>query len=374
MLFHRWLGLVSGLVVFIVSITGCIYAFEAELRNYFEQDYRKVAPQKSEMIPPSRVINLVKNLDHYEYLHSIAYSGDEDALELIYYHPEPLIYEARYINPYSGVILKRKDLTRDFLYLVLQGHYYLWLPPNVGKPIVAVSTLIFFLMLVLGIYLWWPKHKKALRQRTWFRWTKSTGWKRKNFDLHNIIGFYVSFIAAIIAITGLVWGFAWFAQSYYSVLGGEKSLVYQTPASHEVVEHDYHDNLDILWNELSMKYPKGSFLDLHIPETDSSSIFVLANPESKTHWKSDYLYFDQNTREQLPVSHLWGEYKDADLPDKIMRLNYDIHVGAALGIGGKILAFFASLLCASLPISGILLWYGRKKKSSKKRELKPQLG
>ena len=33
----------------------------------------------------------------------------------------------------------------------------------------------------------------------------------------------------------------------------------------------------------------------------------------------------------------------------------------ALGIAGKVLAFFASLIAASLPVSGFLIWWGRKK-------------
>jgi uncharacterized iron-regulated membrane protein len=48
-------------------------------------------------------------------------------------------------------------------------------------------------------------------------------------------------------------------------------------------------------------------------------------------------------------------------------MNYDIHVGSILGFPGKVLAFLASLIGASLPITGFLVWYGRKfKKKSKK--------
>ena len=53
------------------------------------------------------------------------------------------------------------------------------------------------------------------------------------------------------------------------------------------------------------------------------------------------------------------QYKDAKVADKIMRMNYDIHIGAIGGIVGKIIAFLVSLLAASLPVTGILLWYGR---------------
>jgi uncharacterized iron-regulated membrane protein len=46
-------------------------------------------------------------------------------------------------------------------------------------------------------------------------------------------------------------------------------------------------------------------------------------------------------------------------------MNYDIHVGAIGGIPGKILAFIISLICASLPITGLLVWLNKGKKKSK---------
>jgi uncharacterized iron-regulated membrane protein len=47
---------------------------------------------------------------------------------------------------------------------------------------------------------------------------------------------------------------------------------------------------------------------------------------------------------------------------KIVRMNYDMHVGAVLGLPGKLLAFFASLVAASLPVTGFLVWWGMKKR------------
>jgi uncharacterized iron-regulated membrane protein len=43
-------------------------------------------------------------------------------------------------------------------------------------------------------------------------------------------------------------------------------------------------------------------------------------------------------------------------------MNYDIHVGAILGFPGKVLAFLASLIAASLPVTGFMIWWGRRKK------------
>jgi uncharacterized iron-regulated membrane protein len=46
-------------------------------------------------------------------------------------------------------------------------------------------------------------------------------------------------------------------------------------------------------------------------------------------------------------------------------MNYDIHIGAVLGYPGRIVAFLAALIAASLPITGLLIWLGRRKKIAK---------
>jgi uncharacterized iron-regulated membrane protein len=52
---------------------------------------------------------------------------------------------------------------------------------------------------------------------------------------------------------------------------------------------------------------------------------------------------------------------------KMNEMNYDIHVGQILGLPGKIIAFLVSLICASLPITGFIVWLGKRKKSKSKK-------
>nr|WP_317042014.1 PepSY domain-containing protein [Algoriphagus alkaliphilus] len=43
--------------------------------------------------------------------------------------------------------------------MVLDGHFYLWLPAEIGQPVVASFTLVFLVMVISGWILWWPKNK-----------------------------------------------------------------------------------------------------------------------------------------------------------------------------------------------------------------------
>lgn len=361
---HLWLGLSSGIIVFIVAVTGCLYAFQEEIQNITEE-YRFVEKQNQPFLPPSQLEQIARKEYPDKVLHAIKYNSPEKSAEAIFFHYEPFYYYIVYLNSYSGEVLEKTNMEEGFFRFILDGHYYLWLPHEIGQIVVATATLIFLALLISGLILWYPRNKNATKQRFKFNWKKGTKWKRKNYDLHNITGFYVCLIALIFAITGLVWGFQWFAYSYYTALGGEKSLVYEDPISTKS-KLTLEKPLDKIWALMQKEYPNAKSIEVHPPENDSTSIAANANPEEGTFWKMDYRYFDQYTLEEKGVNHIFGKYENAAISDKLMRMNYDLHTGAVFGLAGKIFAFLISLLIASLPVSGFYIWWGRNKNKNKK--------
>jgi uncharacterized iron-regulated membrane protein len=361
---HLWLGLSSGIIVFIIAITGCLYAFQEEIQNITEE-YRFVEKQDKPFLSPSQLEEIAKKELPNKALHAIKYNGSKKSVEAIFFHYEPTYYHIVYLNPYSGKVLETANMEDGFFRFILDGHFYLWLPPEIGQPVVASFTLVFLTLLLSGLYLWYPRNKNATKQRFKFKWKKGTKWKRKNYDLHNITGFYILLIALIFAITGLVWGFQWFAYSYYTGLGGEKSLVYVDPISKKT-KLATENPVDKVWELMKKEYPTAKSIEVHPPENDSTAIAANANPEEGTFWKMDYRYYDQYTLEEKEVDHIYGKYGNANNADKLMRMNYDLHTGAVFGLAGKIFAFLFSLLIATLPISGFYIWWGRNKKKKNK--------
>ncbi len=360
---HLWLGLTSGLVVFIVAITGCLYAFRDEIQN-LTQPYRFVKQQQREMLPPSVLRHIATDTLPGKHIHAVLYQNGRTAKAIFYSGPEDYYYIV-YINPYTGKVLKVQDENKGFFPFVLDGHYYLWLPHGIGHIVVAGATLVFMVMLVTGIVLWWPRNKAGRKQRFSIKW--NARWRRKNYDLHNVLGFYISWLAIIFAVTGSVWGFQWFGKAYYAVItGGGEMVEYKEPESKYAPRPGKGiPAIDRVWLQLNNEVPAKGSIEVHVPEDSTSCIAVNINPAPATYWKTDYRYFDQYTLKELPVDHIWGRYKDATGGQLLIRMNYDIHVGAVLGLPGKILAFCISLLVASLPVTGTLIWWGRRNKSRK---------
>ena len=256
--------------MFIVAVTGCIYAFQVEIQNAV-QDYRFVDVQQKEVLRPSVLKAIAEKELPQKSIHAVLYSGPDKAAQVIFFSLEPEYYYLVYMDPYSGEVLKVKDMETDFFEFILEGHFYLWLPPAIGQTVVASFTLVFVVMLISGLVLWWPKNKKAKKQRFKVKW--SARWRRKNYDLHNVLGFYVLGIALILGLTGLVWGFEWFASSVHAIAGGEKSLMYVEPSSDTTkVDGQSKAAIDNVWDLMRREYPSSPVIEVHIPETSASPI------------------------------------------------------------------------------------------------------
>ena len=360
---HLWLGLISGVFVLFLGITGCILAFEREIEDAI-QTYRFTESQNKPLIAPTKLKAIADKALPNKKAHSVNYQPGRTA-QVVYYHDAPAYYYIVFVNQYTGEVLKVKNMDDDFFRIIIMGHYYLWLPPEIGQPILTTATMMFVFLLISGLVLWWPKSKAARKQR--FTVKLKSKWRRLNYDLHNVLGFYMMFIAIFIGLSGMVMGFQWFAKSVYWASSGGKSM--------NIFEETYSDATsvaklslnasaaDLLWARFLKEDPKFSgSLDVHIPENEKGTVEIAKNPDPTTYWKADYRYFDQHTLKEIEVKHVFGKFANTSMADKIIRMNYDVHIGAIAGIPGKIIAFFASLIAASMPVTGVIIWLGRKKK------------
>ena len=99
---HKWLGLISGLIVFIVSITGCIYCFHDEIKD-LTRDYRKVKIEDASYILPSKLQANTKKLFPDATADMVIFYG-KDRPAIVYASIKEKPFNL-YFNPYSGEFL-----------------------------------------------------------------------------------------------------------------------------------------------------------------------------------------------------------------------------------------------------------------------------
>ena len=367
---HLWLGLASGIIVVWLGITGCILAFEREI-SHATQAYRFINKTGKSYLPPTVLKDAADKYLNGKETVSIEYLGTRDAA-LAYYYDEEIYYQI-FVNPYTGEVQKVKDMSRDFFRVITMGHYELWLGQT-GRMIISIATLIFLIMMITGIILWWPKNKAAVNQRFRFKWKPTTKWRRKNYDVHNVLGFYMTWVAIFLAITGLVMGFEWFSKSVYFVTSGGKTMpehVHPLSDSTLAGSVDQQKMVNTVWLDLMKQKKSDNKVGIVFPHDHADALEGYVNHNLDSYFNADFYHYDQYTGKELPTHGVYaGKFATAPLSDKISRMNYDIHVGAVLGLPGKLLAFFASLIATSMPITGFLIWRGRKKNQKKRNPVK----
>ncbi len=384
---HLWLGLASGIIVFIVSITGAIYIFNEDITEYTRQELIFHGEQDitNKRALPVHELKDIVNAYMKEEINSEDVTVPIDpnrSYQFGFFKTNPegwnyfdtyLIFKTVYVNQYTGEVIGVHNIRNNIFFFTMILHRSLLLNGSIGSTIVGVATIIFVVMLISGIVLWWPKNKKARKQRFWFRWKNIKNWKRKNYDVHNILGFYASFFALIIAIAGLFLSFRVLGTYTYTLFNGGDSTYpsfehYKTTAPESM---ETPETIEQIIGKVRELYPKAhSFgLDLEDHEEadhhhDNLSVYVKGGPF--TYHDTHLLIFDDHSGELL----FNRPYKDQSFAEKAVGIDYDLHVGSYFGMTGKIIGFFMSLICASLPISGFLIWMGRKKK---KKQTPPKL-
>lgn len=363
---HLWLGLASGAIVLLLAITGCIFVFSSEITNELRKNEKYVTaqqePQKLDVLWEKAQSHLG---DDTQLSWAYAYNDPEKSWVFYAYklNPEAITYfgnmeyyKAVYVNPYSGDVLGVYDEEYDFFNIVKFLHWSLLLKTEIGQPIVGWATFIFVIMLISGIILWWPINKNAASQRFTFKWKKNTSWKRKNYDLHNILGFYIASIALIMAITGMVWAFTWVKSAVYFAGSGNTEMPVLAQQTSRKLEDKKDGVLHIAFKNAQKLYPESNGFRFTPATGEQAVINAYVQEYDGVYYKNHALQFDQYSGEVLAQR----DYSEKDFGEKLIDANYDIHVGAILGIPGKVIVFLASSVCGSLPLTGFMVWWRRK--------------
>jgi uncharacterized iron-regulated membrane protein len=360
---HLWLGITSGLVVLIVAVTGSLLVFEDELEHLFQHSFFYVDVPANTLRQPLDNLTAAVQQQHPGYKTSSIIVAPENNRSIIYIFQkgkgkENQLYIS--VNPYTGKIIETLPANKRFFTIVLQLHRYLCMG-DTGKVITGISCSIFIILIITGLILWWPK-RNARKQRLRVKWNAS--FKRLNWDLHAVFGFYVHIIILVIALTGLIWSYKWANNLlFYAFNGNTKNQKMIAPESIPVSNTGiaYLEKILTITNE---KLPHEGTITIRFAESDS--LAISAAKENRTAAVSnvvDFLYFQTGTAKLVQERLFDNESRGM----RARRMIYPIHTGSLLGWPTKILALISALVAASLPVTGLMIWLGRKKKKPAKK-------
>jgi uncharacterized iron-regulated membrane protein len=201
---HFYAGLFCIPFVVVLSISGSIYLFKQEIESWIDRPYDGLAV-RGEPEPASRQIAAAisafpgSTFQAYE----LPQSGDESARVIIrrdgeavrvYVHPETL-----------QVLYSVAEEDRPMRWLFrLHGEL---LMGNRGSALVELASSWAIVMIVTGLYLWWPRGASRLGGIVYPRLGRGPRvfWR----DIHAVTGLWVSGFALVLLLTGLPWAKFW---------------------------------------------------------------------------------------------------------------------------------------------------------------------
>jgi uncharacterized iron-regulated membrane protein len=127
-----------------------------------------------------------------------------------------------FVNPYSGEVLGHRDNGKDIVKISLALHGSLmtasWLGDEIyGDRFIEIIAGWSIVLLVTGIYLWWPRGRRrglrgVLLPRFHLR-GKRVLWR----DLHAVTGILFAFVTLFFLVTGMAWT-GWWGPNYLTAV------------------------------------------------------------------------------------------------------------------------------------------------------------
>lgn len=378
---HLWLGLVSGIILLTVTLSGTIFVFCDEIIDFCggSAKYVEVPVHEKKMTPEALLAQFSQQVPDRRAFYFDTYKESNRSFRVASEAKPPKdkapkktekpkgrgprgVFAYHYLDPYTGKVLGSTK-SYEFFYVVAHIHAQL-LAGKFGKTVVGIASIIFFSQLIGGLILWWPKKWNKTTKTAAFKIKSGAKWRRKNYDLHNVLGFHALLPALFLTITGLIMAYEVLANLTQNTFGG-------IPDPHDITEK-YEPKFDPEKSALTFsdyvnknfkEYPEANQIRMSIPRNDSSTVYHVRIADFiglKSMIKGKGIETNKYTAQEIIYP------KEVQMHEVIEDMNFDLHVGYWGGMFGKIFTFVVGIICTSLPITGFLIWWGRHKKTSKK--------
>ncbi|WP_395743577.1 PepSY-associated TM helix domain-containing protein [Prosthecobacter sp.] len=200
---HLIIGLLTGLFIFLLCLTGAILAFELQIVDYAERESRALPPfPNAQLLSPQALLTKLdrQTTGPIQYAEWFADPG----------MPVRIVTKNRTVallNGYTGASLGSGATTlRAFMLWTTKLHTNLTTGP-IGNWLISIANAAFAFLILSGLWLWWPRQWrwKALRNSLAIRFDV-TG-KARDWNWHNALGFWFLIPLLFICLTGIVMSF-----------------------------------------------------------------------------------------------------------------------------------------------------------------------
>ena len=398
---HLVTGVIAGLIILTMSITGVLLAFESQIERFADRGLSTVRPPEgaARRLSAQALLTKVQEARPEAKATSMTLQANPSAAASIALGREEVLY----VNPYTGEVLgEGAKGVREFFHAVTDWHRWLGMSGenrSTARAITGACNLGFLFLVISGFYMWWPRNLTwaQVKNVIWFRRRLST--KARDFNWHNVIGFWLAIPLFIIVISGVVISYQWAGNLVYRLAGetppaprggpgqgqgnnspargnGERRSegpqgeggprrnerrAEGAPDAQSTRDRARDagapgnqplDGLDQLWSRAEQQMTAWQSISLRLPNAaDAAVTFTIDQGERGQPQKRAQLTLDRKTGEIVR----WEPFASYTTGRKLRSILRFAHTGEVIGIVGQLIAGLASLGSAVLVWTGLAL-------------------
>ena len=348
---HLATGLGLGLWLVLVSLTGSLIVFRAEIEDVLHRPLARV-PAGTHWTALQPILDRARAAHPGATFHTVNLPTAPDQSLSLWGHDVAGRSFHAFANPFTGELLGANhadDNLTEWLYLF---HAQL-LSGGTGEQINGLGAIIWVALLGSGLLLWLPRKGRPWRDGFLIRWHAQT--RRRLYDLHRAAGFWSALPLLVVVVTGAYFPFKapfrWLAETVTGTTAAENS-----PNRPPGLPGTPDVSLDLVLAAATEIHPEVPPNWIHLPEHGRDNFVVRKRLPGE--WRTEganYLHVD-------PAS---GTLVRADLhadrtpAQRLLRAMFPLHVGAFGGNATRVLWVLLGLVPVGLFVSGTLMWWRR---------------
>jgi len=364
---HLSAGVVAGLFLLIMSISGLLLTYENKMVEAVARSEVAIAPAGGSIRTVDDIANMARARSKGAMVIMLEYVNRNGAPVTVHPMGKGDLHELA-LNPYTGEDFKGASAgTKAFFAKVVSWHRWLGLEGNgrgVGRMLTGAANFLFLFLVLSGIYLWWPKAWKwvLLRPKVLFRRNPPPG-KARDYNWHHVFSFWALVPLLLIVSSGVIISYSWANAALYRAYGAEPpkqggpAIIGDLRKDAEMPVSGGADSKDAslqtAFNIAVNTAPNWKKVSLFVhPKAEVPLVRLIVHtgdgvlPEQMT-----TLLFDRRTNRITEVRH----YDDSSPAERARMWVRFAHTGEQFGIIGSTIAGLATLAAAFLVYTGLAL-------------------
>lgn len=350
---HLTAGVVAGAVIFIMSVTGALLAFEKNIIEFSERDQRYAAPvENAGKLSVREILDKVREAKPEAKFSAIALPNEANAAWQIGLGRDGQLF----VNPYTGQVTGEGATgARGFFRAVTDWHRWLAASGDnrpIAKAVTGACNLAFLFLAISGVYIWFPRRFswRHLKPVMWFR--RGLRGRARNFNWHNVIGFWSSLVLIVLTVTASVISYQWASDLVYTLTGNDAPQ--QQPAAKQNHQDEQiaaiPENIGELWRRAENHVAAPKLISLRLPVVQDA-VFTIDEGKYRNKFGRSTLTLNVQTAEIAR----WESYGEQNSGRQLRSWLRFTHTGETGGVVGQFIGFLACVGGAFLVWTGFSL-------------------